>query len=182
MPRPGCRRRTSSCCWWWRPACCSASGCSRFRPLAWTCGMLCIHAVIIRNCGRFLDRSPLAHRDPQVADAIRSARSALWPVLDGHPDPSRRRRYHLEHADDVPDAAGGGGIEHAGGQPADRGAGGDRAGDVRDRAEFRARAAPSTITCWPCSRSRRKAISRCSPTGCIRRRWRRWRRARKRMR
>src|SRR5258706_11023793 len=22
--------------------------------VAWTCGMLCIHAVIIRNCGRFL--------------------------------------------------------------------------------------------------------------------------------
>src|SRR5256714_9245052 len=22
---------------------------------AWTCGMLCIHAVIIRNCGRFLN-------------------------------------------------------------------------------------------------------------------------------
>src|SRR5882757_7215316 len=25
---------------------------------AWTCGMLCIHAVIIRNCGRFLGQSP----------------------------------------------------------------------------------------------------------------------------
>src|SRR5947199_7754788 len=26
---------------------------------AWTCGMLCIHAVIIRNCGRYLDEAPL---------------------------------------------------------------------------------------------------------------------------
>src|ERR1700730_16666409 len=25
---------------------------------AWTCGMLCIHAVIIRNCGRFLNEAP----------------------------------------------------------------------------------------------------------------------------
>ena len=25
---------------------------------AWTCGMMCIHAVIIRNCGRFLDEAP----------------------------------------------------------------------------------------------------------------------------
>src|SRR5947199_8500558 len=26
--------------------------------IAWTCGMLCIHAVIIRNCGRFLVEAP----------------------------------------------------------------------------------------------------------------------------
>src|SRR4051812_31516914 len=26
--------------------------------IAWTCGMLCIHAVIIRNCGRFLSEAP----------------------------------------------------------------------------------------------------------------------------
>src|ERR1700681_4256680 len=31
------------------------------RPLtaaAWTCGILCLHAVIIRNCNRFLDEAP----------------------------------------------------------------------------------------------------------------------------
>ena len=32
---------------------------------AWTCGMLCIHAAIIRNCARFLPRPP---RSPQRAD------------------------------------------------------------------------------------------------------------------
>src|ERR1700709_784965 len=26
--------------------------------MAWTCGMLCVHAVIIRNCGRFLTEAP----------------------------------------------------------------------------------------------------------------------------
>src|SRR3982075_310431 len=26
--------------------------------IAWTCGMLCIHAVIIRNCGRYLNEAP----------------------------------------------------------------------------------------------------------------------------
>ena len=105
---------------------------------AWTCGMLCIHAVIIRNCGRFLAEAALADRHPQMADALRPARSALRPVLDRHPDPSGRRRHRLQHADDVPDAAGDRGIEHAGGEPADRGACRHRAGDVRDRAEFRA--------------------------------------------
>src|SRR3954469_14696720 len=25
---------------------------------AWTCGILCLHAVIIRNCNRFLDEAP----------------------------------------------------------------------------------------------------------------------------
>src|SRR5258707_4995765 len=28
---------------------------------AWTCGMLCIHAVIIRNCGRDLNEVPSAN-------------------------------------------------------------------------------------------------------------------------
>jgi len=28
---------------------------------AWTCGMLCIHAVIIRNCGKFLTEKPSAN-------------------------------------------------------------------------------------------------------------------------
>src|SRR3979409_2718024 len=26
--------------------------------IAWTCGLLCIHAVIIRNCGRYLNEAP----------------------------------------------------------------------------------------------------------------------------
>ena len=105
---------------------------------AWTCGMLCIHAAIIRNCARFLARTALARRDPQMANAVRAARSALRPVLDRDPDPPGRPRRGLEHADDVPDAAGDRGVEHAGGQPADRSTGGDRAGHGGDRAEFRA--------------------------------------------
>src|ERR1700759_956716 len=28
--------------------------------IAWPCGMLCIHAVIIRNCGRYLNETPAA--------------------------------------------------------------------------------------------------------------------------
>ena len=78
-----------------------------------------------------------AGRDPQMADAVRPARPALRPVLDGDPDPSGAGRG-LRHADDVPDAAGDRGLEHAGGQSADRSACRDRAGDRRDRAQFRA--------------------------------------------
>ena len=57
---------------------------------AWTCGMLCIHAAIIRNCAQIPRRAALAHRNPQMANAICPARSALRPVLDRDPDPSRR--------------------------------------------------------------------------------------------
>ena len=81
-------------------------------------------------------RAALARRHPQMADAVRAARSALRPVLDGDPDPSRRPRRRLQHADDVPDAAGDRGVEHAGGEPADRRACGDRAGDGGDRARI----------------------------------------------
>ena len=49
---------------------------------AWTCGMLCIHAVIIRNCARFLAEQPSLDRHPQMAHAVRAARPALRPVLD----------------------------------------------------------------------------------------------------
>ena len=79
-------------------------------------------------------RAALADRDPQMAHAVRAARSAVRPVLDRDPDPSGQPRRGLQHADDVPDAAGDRGVEHAGGQPADRSAGGDRAGDRGDRA------------------------------------------------
>src|SRR3954466_1817343 len=34
--------------WWVQP----------ISAAAWTCGMLCIHAVIIRNCGKFLAEPP----------------------------------------------------------------------------------------------------------------------------
>ena len=100
---------------------------------AWTCGMLCIHAAIIRNCARFLAEPSSLTADPQMANAICAARSAVRPVLDRDPDPSGQPRRRLEHADDVPDAAGDRGIEHARGQSADRRTGGHRAGHVGDR-------------------------------------------------
>ena len=37
---------------------------------AWTCGMLCIHAAIIRSCAQVPGRAALADRDPQMANAI----------------------------------------------------------------------------------------------------------------
>ena len=182
MPRPGCRHPLSSCCWWLRPASCSASGCSRCRRWPGPVGMLCIHAAIIRNCKRFLGEQPslAATRKWRTRFVLLDLLYGL--CLDRDPAPPGRPRRRFQHADDVPDAAGDRGVEHAGGEPADRGAGGNRAGDGGDRAQFRRWAAPSTITRWRCSRSPPKAISRCSPIGCIRRRWRRWKRAQKRTR
>ena len=104
---------------------------------AWTCGMLCVHAAIIHSCARFLAEPPSLTATRQMADAICPARPALRSVLDGDPDPSRRSRRRLEYADDVPDAAGDRGIEHARGEPADRGARGHRAGHRGDRRRFR---------------------------------------------
>jgi len=49
--------------------------------IAWTCGMLCIHAVIIRNCARYLNEAPRP-MEPHMAETVRLAGSALWPVLD----------------------------------------------------------------------------------------------------
>ena len=57
---------------------------------AWTCGMFCIQAVIIRNCRKFLAEPASLDRHPQVADAVRAARSAVRPVLDRDPAPPRR--------------------------------------------------------------------------------------------
>ena len=73
-----------------------------------------------------------------MADALRAARPAVRPVLDRDPDPPCRARSLLQHADDVPDAAGDRGLQHAGGEPADRSTRGDRTGDGRDRARPRA--------------------------------------------
>ncbi len=101
---------------------------------AWTCGMLCIHVVIMRNCARFLAEPGSVTTTQKWRNRFVAARLAVRPVLVGHPDPSGQPRHDLEHADDVPDAAGDRSVEHAGGQPADRGAGGDRAGDGGDRA------------------------------------------------
>jgi len=87
---------------------------------------------------KIFGRKTLACCDAQMAHPLRAARPALRPVLDRDPDPSGGPRRRLQHHDDVPDAAGDRGIEHAGGEPADRSPGGDRAGDGRDRAQFRA--------------------------------------------
>ena len=182
MPRPGCRHPMSSCCWWLRPACCSASGCSRCRPRPGPVGMLCIHAAIIRNCKQLPRRAALARRHAQMAHPVRAARPALRPVLDRDPAAPGGPRRRLEHDDDVPDAAGDRGVEHAGGQPADCGAGGDRAGDGGDRAQFRAGRHLRQLRARAARASPPKAISPCSPIGCIRRRWRRWKRAPKRTR
>ena len=150
---------------------------------AWTCGMLCIHAAIIRSCGRFLAEPPSLDRRPANGERDLSLLDLLyglcWTAILIHP---RRPRRGLQHADDVPDAAGDRGVEHAGGQPADRSACGDRAGHGGDRAEFRAERHLRQLRAGRCSRSPPKDISRCSPTACIRRRWRRWRRAPKRTR
>ena len=78
----------------------------------------------------------LARRHAQMANAICGARPALRSVLDRGPGPPGRTRRRLQHDDDVPDAAGDRGVEHAGGEPADRGAGGNRAGDGGHRARF----------------------------------------------
>ena len=182
MPRPGCRHPLSSCCWWLRPACCSACGCRWYRRWPGPVGMLCIHAAIIRNCKTIPRRQALARRHPQMANAVRAARPALRPVLDRDPDAPGRAPCRLQHDDDVPDAAGDRGVEHAGGEPADRGAGGNRAGDRGDRAQFRAGRHVRQLRARVARRSPPKAISRCSPIGCIRRRWRRWKRAQKRTR
>ena len=149
---------------------------------AWTCGMLCIHAVDHPQLRPLPRRAALARRHPQMAHAVRAARPALRPVLDRDPAAPGRPRRRLEHADDVPDAAGDRGVEHAGGQPADRGAGRDRAGDGGDRAQFRAERHLRQLRAGAARASPPKAISRCSPIGCIRRRWRRWKRAPKRTR
>ena len=119
---------------------------------AWTGAMLCIHAVMIRNCRRFLAEAAVADRNAQMADAFYRARSTVRAVLDRDPDPSGQSGHDIEHADDVPDAAGDRGVEHAGGEPADRGPGRHRAGHRGDRAQPRADTAPSTITCSRCSR------------------------------
>ena len=98
---------------------------------AWTCGMLCIHAAIIRYCSRFLAEPPSLTATRKWRTRFVLLDLLVRPVLDRDPDPSRRPRRGLEHADDVPDAAGDRGVEHARGQPADRGPGGDRAGHGR---------------------------------------------------
>lgn len=54
---------------------------------AWTFGMLCIHAAIIRNCSRFLAEL-FPCRDAQMADAVCAARSAhgsCWTAPLIHP-------------------------------------------------------------------------------------------------
>ena len=55
-------------------------------------------------------------------------------VLDRDSDPPARFRCGFQHADDVPDAAGDRGVEHAGGKPADRSVSRHRAGNLGDRA------------------------------------------------
>ena len=100
---------------------------------AWTCGMLCIHAAIIRSCARFLAEPPslTATRRWRTRFVLLDLLYGLcWTAILIHP---AGLDVVVEHADDVPDAAGDRGIEHAGGKPADRGAGGHRAGDRGDR-------------------------------------------------
>ena len=105
---------------------------------AWTAAVLVIHAVISHQCRQFLAQPAERDLDTRLAAALHHARSVLRPGLDVHPHPSGRRRRELRHLHAVRDAAGGGGVEHAGVEPADRGVRRDVAGHCRGRARFRA--------------------------------------------
>src|SRR5437588_12132080 len=59
-----------------------------FSAAAWTCGMLCIHAVIIRNCSRFLAEppSPAATRKWQTRFVLLDLLYGLcWTAVLVHP-------------------------------------------------------------------------------------------------
>ena len=115
----------------------------------WTAGALVIHLVIIRNCRQFLD-------EPPSTANLRSWRlrfimldlffGMAWTFILINPIGVDEQAAHL-HA--VRHAAGGGDIEHAGVEPADRGVRADLAGHHRDRARFRAARARCTITSSP---------------------------------
>ncbi len=89
--------------------------------MVWTCGVLCIHAAIIRTCVRFLAEQPKLSETRKwrtrfvLLDLIYGL---CWMSILIHP--AARRGFR--HRDDVPDAAGDRGVEHARRQPADRGA------------------------------------------------------------
>ena len=140
---------------------------------AWTAAVLVIHAVIITKCRQFLEPADDRDLSARLAAALHHARPVLRPGLDVHPDPSGRRRRRLQHLHAVRHAAGGGGVEHAGVEPADRGVRRDRAGDRRGRAQLRAARRPARLHPRHHGGRPRRAISRCSRTGSIRPRWRR---------
>ena len=73
----------------------------------------------------------------RLAAALHHARPVLRAGLDVHPDPSGRRRRKLEHLHAVRHAAGGGGLQHAGLEPADGGVCRHLPGHRRDRARLR---------------------------------------------
>ena len=67
-----------------------------FSAAAWTCGMLCIHAAIIRNCSRFLAEppSPAATRKWQTRFVLLDLLYGLcWTAVLVHPalDPASLR-------------------------------------------------------------------------------------------
>ena len=82
----------------------------------WTCGMLCIHAAIIRNCVRFL--AGLATVDADLRNGERGLCCSIsfygtgWIAILIHP---AGVDAVSNTADDVPDAAGDRGLEHTGG-------------------------------------------------------------------
>ena len=130
-----------------------------------------------------IPRRAAGHRQsPLLAAALYSARPVLRRGVDLHPHPSARRRRADRHLHAVRHAAGGGDIEHARVEPADRGTGAHLAGDHRHRARFRAQGHAARL--HPRGHGARppRATFRCWPTGCIRRRWPRSRRAPKRTR
>src|SRR3978361_463861 len=56
--------------------------------MTWTCGMLCIHAVIIRNCGRFLNEasSPTGSRKWRTRFVLLDLLYGLcWTAILIHP-------------------------------------------------------------------------------------------------
>ena len=81
----------------------------------------------------------LDHSGPEtLAAALHHSRPPLRPRLDVQPHPSGRPGRGLQHLHAVRDAARGGGVEHAGVEPADRRVRGDHAGDLRGCAQLRA--------------------------------------------
>ena len=116
---------------------------------AWTSAVLVIHAIIITKCRQFLAEPPSAINIRALAAALHHARPVLRAGLDVHPDPSGRRRGGARHLHAVRHAAGGGGVEHAGVEPADGGVRRDRAGDRGGRARLRAARRRCTTTSSP---------------------------------
>ena len=105
---------------------------------AWTASVLVIHAVMISKCRQFLELPMAEVVGALLAAALHHARPVLRPGLDVHLDPSGRRRRKLGHLHAVRDAAGGGGVQHAGLEPADGGVCRHLPGHRGDRARLHA--------------------------------------------